>query len=76
MFSIILSTRLLKHSSEPSNLLLIPFSAVFLSFIIFFSSDWFFFIFSNYVEVLTVLIYLYPKFDEHLYEHDFDPFIR
>ena len=46
---IILPFRLLMHSCISPNLLLIPSSIFFISLTVFFSSDWFFFIFSSFL---------------------------
>lgn len=60
-----------------SNLLLIP-SGLFFILVIVFSSEWFYFIFSNSVKVLIVpLLFLYssPKFGEYPYKYYFEFFI-
>lgn len=60
------------QSSASSNLLFIPSSIFFISVIISFISEWFFFMVSMYylsAEVLIEIIYSHPKFIEHSHNH-------
>ena len=72
MISIILSSRLLMHSSASLSLLLIPSSVFFISVIVFFSYNWLFLIFS--ISLSTFSLSSSPKFGEHLYDYFFDLF--
>lgn len=76
MISTTLSSRLLIHSSVSPNMFLDPFSELFISVFVFFNSGWFFIIFYNSVEVLTILIHSSSKFSEHFYDHYFEFFLR
>lgn len=69
MISTILSSKLLIFSSASSNLLLIPFSVIFISVIMFFSSDSFFY-FCLFLEILAVFIH--SEYSEHLYDPYFE----
>ena len=76
MISTTLSSRLLIHSSVSPSMFLDPFSELLISVIVFFNSGWFFIIFSNSVEVLTILIHSSSKFIEHFYDQYFEIFLR
>lgn len=61
-------------SYASSTLLLIPSSVFLISVTVFFSSDWFFLIFSLFTEDLTDFIHS-SKFGKHVYDYYFELFI-
>lgn len=54
---------------------MIPSSVFFMSVIVSFNSNWFFFILFSSLEVLTMLIHSSLELSEHIYDHYFDPLL-
>ena len=77
LISIPLSSRSLICSSASCNLLLTPYSVIFILVIIFSSSDSLFFIFSvSLFKVLSEFVHSSLKSSEYLYDHYFELFNR